>query len=280
MENEKPKLWKRILAVFSSLFITIGVHGHKTTAFIEEAKSRPTIELLDISDDVKLHYNDFAGAGKEIISFEDVLNTNVGDEICDTMVPQGLTMTDKYILVSAYCGIEGYKTELRLNSYFQKYVDKLKEEENHKTHNSVIYIYDRISKDLVVTLELPDKNHVGGIAFDGENGIYIAKSSDKKVSKIKYDKLEKIVDLAKENGEKSAKINYEETLKVDIDASFITYRENKNNQKELWIGTFSGNPSNSVLKGYRIKDDESLELSQNIKINCFSQRSRFCYCWK
>lgn len=28
-------------------------------------------------------------------------------------------MTDEYILVSAYCGVEGYKTELKLNSFSQ-----------------------------------------------------------------------------------------------------------------------------------------------------------------
>ena len=125
-----------------------------------------------------------------------------------------------------------------------------------------------------MTLELPDKNHVGGIAFDGKT-IFVAKSTDKQISKIAYDKVERLAELALVSGVRTSKIDYDETLDVNRNASFVTVRENEG-EKELWIGTFSRIPSESVIERYRILDGGELEYLQTLGIDLFSQRSRFC----
>ena len=280
MEERKPKFWKRIFAMITSAFLAIGVHGSQVASLSEsyyhekDGKRIESTELNDGLDSYRRGYPDFAMAGSGIISLEDILETPVDGEICDVMVPQGLTMTDKYILVSAYCGINGYKNELKLNSFSRKYSERLQEEENHERHHSVIYVYDRESKELLMTFELSDKNHVGGIAFDGKT-IFVAKSTDKQVSKIAYDKVKRLVELSLDSGVKTAKIEYDETLEVNRDASFVTVRE-KEEEKELWVGTFSRISSESVIERYQILENGELKYLQTLGIDLFSQRSRFC----
>ena len=66
-------------------------------------------------------------------------------EVCTSMTPQGLAITEDYILVSAYC-----KT---------------------KAHDSVIYVIDKESRRFVKEIVLNTKAHVGGMAYDTMNQI-------------------------------------------------------------------------------------------------------------
>lgn len=69
-------------------------------------------------------------------------------EICDQMTPQGITVTDTYMFVSAYCG-------------------------KHE-HNSVIYMMDKDSGEYLKTIVLRGKTHAGGIAYvESANGIWV-----------------------------------------------------------------------------------------------------------
>lgn len=65
-------------------------------------------------------------------------------DTCTSMTPQGITVSDNYIFVSAYC----YTRE----------------------HNSVIYIIDRKEGTFVKEIVLPEKTHAGGLAYDPDFG--------------------------------------------------------------------------------------------------------------
>lgn len=66
-------------------------------------------------------------------------------DICTSMTPQGMAVTEKYILISAYC-------------------------HTHE-HNSVIYVVDKESHEYVKEVVLPGKPHVGGLAYDEAHGM-------------------------------------------------------------------------------------------------------------
>lgn len=276
-KDNKNSFFKRFLITFTSVFLALGIHAHQIKSLSENNsqlnRKTESNELNDFLENYRNEYIDFAQTGKGIITLDDILFTNIEHQICDTMVPQGLVITDKYLFVSAYCGIDGYKNELRFNSFSKKFFELLKGEYNHKQHNSVIYVYDIKSKKFIMTLELPDKNHVGGLAFDGEN-LYIAKSSDNQVSRITYKKINELVQENEFNGKKSNKIEYDDTINVDCEASFLTVR-NIGEEKELWIGTFSQFTKDSSMICYNILEDGNLEFKQIMRVEVFSQRSRF-----
>lgn len=56
------------------------------------------------------------------------------------MTPQGMTLTENYLLISAYCY-------------------------DHR-HHSVIYVLDRQTGIHLKTIPLPDLPHAGGLAYD------------------------------------------------------------------------------------------------------------------
>lgn len=60
--------------------------------------------------------------------------------VCTSMTPQGMTVTEDYIFISAYCHA-------------------------HK-HNSVIYMLNRHTHDFIKEIVLPNRAHVGGMAYD------------------------------------------------------------------------------------------------------------------
>ena len=65
-------------------------------------------------------------------------------DTCTSMTPQGITISDDYIFVSAYCY-------------------------THR-HNSVIFVIDRKNGTFVKEIVLPEKTHAGGLAYDPNYG--------------------------------------------------------------------------------------------------------------
>ena len=63
--------------------------------------------------------------------------------VCTSMTPQGLAVTDEYVLVSAYCHTE--------------------------KHNSVIYVINKETHRFIKEVVLPGLPHVGGLAYDPEH---------------------------------------------------------------------------------------------------------------
>lgn len=146
--------------------------------------------------------------------------------ICSSMTPQGLTVTENYILVSAYCFTN--------------------------THNSVIYVIDKASHELVKEIVLRNRAHVGGLAYDPiHQNIWIAGTSKglPQANAITLAQLENY-----DFHDEYTPITYSQSydLYAINRSSFITYHD-----CALYIGYFTDNTS-SVLEKYIINDDGTL----------------------
>lgn len=87
--------------------------------------------------------------------------------MCTSMTPQGITTTEKYILITAYC-------------YTQQ-------------HNSVIYVVDKETHKFVKEIILEGIPHSGGIAYDkAEKNIWVCSNQGIRAEVISFslDKLE------------------------------------------------------------------------------------------
>lgn len=130
-----------------------------------------------------------------------LITTNIGGFVSKSMCPQGIIFVGKYMLLTAY--------------------DMAAEE------NSVIFVMDKNNKTLIKTLILPNKNHVGGICYDGTN-IWLTLGT--KVGSIKFSEIENALNTIGSY----ADIKIDTTTKLGITASYITYYKDK-----LWIGSYN-----------------------------------------
>ncbi len=89
-------------------------------------------------------------------------------EICNTMVPQGVCIAGKYLLISAYDSV--YKVKGR-SKYYKAY--------SHERHSSVLYVIERGTGRYLATLMLGDsKCHVGSIAYNADDDLLYVADSD------------------------------------------------------------------------------------------------------
>jgi hypothetical protein len=146
-----------------------------------------------------------------------LITTNVGGFSSTRMCPQGLAFAEDYLLMTAY--------------------DIASEE------NSVIYVMDKTTKELLITLILPSKPHVGGITYDGVN-VWITNGS--RVSSISFSEI----DAAAQIREPYYYINYKSTCVLGIVTSYVTYYDNK-----LWVGSYNELQS-TYMYSYVISDKD------------------------
>lgn len=66
-------------------------------------------------------------------------------DICTSMTPQGMDVTEDYIFVSAYC--------------------------HTKRHNSVLYVIDKNTGQFIKEIIMPNRTHAGGIVYDNLNHV-------------------------------------------------------------------------------------------------------------
>ena len=144
-------------------------------------------------------------------------------------VPQGLCSTGDYWLSTAYDG--------------------------NREGNSVIYAYDTRKKKVVSTLTLPNKYHVGGIAFDGKRIWLTGATSDKYegdpfVQYIDYDVFKTML---KDEVHEVTKKEISKRVFMNNKPSFLEYDDGK-----LWVGTYIGSEDSNkaYINGYTIIDDE------------------------
>lgn len=150
----------------------------------------------------------------------DFADCRLPDGHCSCMTPQGICATQNYIVITAYCNINRFKSDLEKSlgkSHLtesdgsQKNILSTAAEksdhgsqtqilneilyhkiENEPVHHSCLMVFSKNDFRQLAVLELPDQNHVGGIAYDG-NHIWIAKSTDQCLSVIKESDLEKTI---------------------------------------------------------------------------------------
>jgi uncharacterized repeat protein (TIGR02543 family) len=154
-------------------------------------------------------YKDFADlyVSKYSIPVPGLAHTDVNGTDCTTMVPQGICFADDYLILSAY--------------------------DSNGSCNSVLYVIsntDGKSRQYLMTIVLPTKAHVGGIAFDGT---YLWIANGKNVSSIKYSTLDSTVTAAVAAKKKSVSVQFHSTCAAATTASFLTYHDGM-----LWIGEF------------------------------------------
>lgn len=146
---------------------------------------------------------------------------------CGGMTPQGITVSDRYLFISAYC--------------------------HTKTHNSVIYVIDKETHKFVKELVLPNKAHVGSLAYDYENQNLWVCGSRNGVAQVNAISAEVI-----------EKYNFAEEYRpvpflhvnniLDIPrSSFMTYY-----QSYLYVGYYS-TKGNGVIKKYELQDDGNIQ---------------------
>lgn len=131
-------------------------------------------------------------------------------EMCDQMTPQGVTVADDYIMISAYC-------------------------HEHK-HDSVIYVLNKDDHSYVKTIVLDGKPHAGGIAYDSLNRTLWIATKDEKEHRggASYIKLSNIdaYDFTKDK----APLKYDYSIEIPQlkDDSFMTYYDS-----QLYCGYFT-----------------------------------------
>lgn len=166
------------------------------------------------------------------------ITTNEGSIVAsERFIPQGICSTGEYILVTAY--------------------------DPKKKLKSVIYVIDKEQRKLLSTIVLPNKYHVGGIAFDGNNvwvpgntsGSYRGKPY---VHYIPYDDFRK---MTKRNVYVMDEDDISPRIYIKNTPSYLEYDEGR-----LWVGTYIGGKETkeSYAYGYEIlseSDDTALNTT-------------------
>lgn len=151
-----------------------------------------------------------------------IRSTNVNGFESTSMCPQGLTFAENYLLISAY--------------------------DTYNEENSVIYVMDKTSKELLTVIVLPNKTHAGGITYDGGN-IWI--TNGQKICTIDF----KEVDAAAKENNIFKNVNFTGTYNLGHKASFLAWHKN-----QIWTGNFEYT-QNGKLRSYTVTKTEN--SSQN-----------------
>lgn len=143
------------------------------------------------------------------------------NRITDTsQCPQGICMTDEFLLVSAYSSGEG--------SY------------------GCLHIFNRENGEYLATLGLKKKSHMGGITFDGSN-IWVCHSSSRTLECIPYAFVEWVASCMPQSVIDCSSM-FEE-YKVSNAPSCVAYHDGL-----LWVATHT-KILNSTMTAYQIKAD-------------------------
>lgn len=145
---------------------------------------------------------------------------------CTSMTPQGMTVTEKYIFISAYC-------------------------HTHK-HNSDLFMIDRRTKKLIKTIALGTRAHVGGMAYDSRHRIVWVSGGTKGAAKAIGYELTALENYdIKDMKPARAKFNY--TLATITRNSYMTYADNA-----LYIGYYTKSGL-SELERFNLTDEGGLK---------------------
>ena len=151
----------------------------------------------------------------------------------DTYIPQGICSTGAYWLVTAY--------------------------DANKQYPSVIYVIDSGAKKLVSTVLLPNRYHVGGIAFDGKRVWLTGDTSDRYKGRpfVQYIRYEDLLSLADKSVAEVSEDGISENIYIKNKPSFLECDGGK-----LWVGTYIGTKETKegYVYGYTINDTEEGDI--------------------
>ena len=227
------------------------VDKYKTSIEYKTPDQFKNITLKNNKDFSNIYFDD------KSFAIPGLINTYLDTEgCCDFMTPQGVCKAGDYFIVTAYCGAEKKGTDTP---------------PTHKTrHNSVLYILDATTSkpSYITTINLKNKNHVGGIAYDPDNKLIwiTGKSDDSKkqymVDAISYNFIDNLVKSS--NYKDINDVEYvAQNKSVTVKSSYLTYYNNM-----LWVG----DNSKSRFAGYKINEEYS--LSQATEITYFKETDK------
>lgn len=148
--------------------------------------------------------------------------------MCTSITPQGICVTEKYLLVSGYC--------------------------HTHAHNSVVFVIDKHTKAFVKEVVLQGKKHVGGLAYDPEHQMVWISTGYQGHAEVSAFSLASL--LAYDLERHSLPIAYEKTYELHTleRDSFLTYADGC-----LYVGHFA-QKGTSVLQKFRIREDGGLAV--------------------
>ena len=155
-------------------------------------------------------------------------------DMCTSMTPQGLAVTEKYILISAYC-----KT---------------------KEHNSVIYVMDKESHQFIKEIVLGNRSHVGGMAYDRMNHILWVTGQGATWAQANAITLSHLESYALSEEYKPIEFDMSYNLYRIKRASFMTYHDGA-----LFVGFFTQDNA-SVIEKYLINADGTLYEKEDMNL--------------
>jgi hypothetical protein len=176
---------------------------------------------------------------------------------CYDMVPQGICTTEKYILISMYCNVANT---------------------GHSHHKSAINVIDKCTGAFIKTLIMPNTDHIGGIAYDGDYlwvcGTSVYKDSKKKkldhgiVTAYTFSEVDNLITNINKGIEYVTIITAKKNdFVVNTPASFCACYNGY-----LYVGTFKGKKDDSdvesqIIGRHIIKYGNTLMLEDNANTN-------------
>ncbi len=147
-------------------------------------------------------------------------------EMCTSMTPQGLAVTEEYLFISAYC--------------------------HTGQHNSVIYMMDKHTHDFIKEIVLPDRSHVGGLAYDPEHRNLWVAGRERGVAQANYYTLKSLETYTPTLSCEPLKYTEKYFLYGITRDSFLTYYD-----QALYVGFFTTD-ADSVIEKFAIDSDGGL----------------------
>lgn len=173
-------------------------------------------------------------------------HTDINGRDCTTMVPQGLCVTEEYMIISAHASTGRF--------------------------SSVLYVLsntDPENRQFLTTVVLPTKARISGVAFDGT---YLWVSNGRYVSTIDYSTLISVVNFAVAGKKKSVPIRFHSTCVSATQGDLLTYSDGM-----LWVGqTTEMGDTTGKLYGYTVSQDGK-KLTQKYYVNLPDRVRGICF---
>lgn len=166
-KRKKVRIWVNLLVVWILLagcfLFYIGVYRgvNEPVSMLNRTNVSPAVHTVAeirriltgydefFTEEIVAHLSEDRNFGTYVIpglKSTRTVNTRTGQpDICTSMTPQGMDVTEDSIFVSAYC--------------------------HTKRHNSVLYQIDKETGRFVKEIIMPNQSHAGGIAYDNRNQV-------------------------------------------------------------------------------------------------------------
>ena len=182
-------------------------------AFVYRGKTEPPAKYPVTNQDAAV----YSLRGQiQMLSQQEELNT-FAFEGRKKETPQGLAVTDEYVLVSAYCHTE--------------------------KHNSVIYVINKETHRFIKEVVLPGLPHVGGLAYDQEHDMLWYSSNTNGIAQAISIKMDVLRDYNYADNHMPVQVNQTCSLYGIVRDSFMTFYKGC-----LYVGCFNKYTESTIAR--------------------------------